>query len=636
MKRPFLSALLLLTAIATQAQNRSAVMNRMLDNHSVSTRTTAPALNPRGGSAIWEEDFVNATNIPGGGVSANSGTWVTSGANGAVWKHGFTGTNGCWSTGIPQPTFATAGNGFLIFDADSANCTNPSSNPPGFSATALTGSITSPAIDLSGSNDVLLEFSHASRWCCQSSPLFIATSSNGGQTWSADIPVSAPEINVNQQATTVAFNLSAAIGGAADARIRFSWTAGTAYYWAVDDIRLVLPTENELILDYGYISHNGTGEEYGRVPVSQLYPEMRFGGSVINFGYADQTDLELSVSVRNAANVEVLSGLEPLALLASPDSAAMELNLDASALEAGLYTTTMEVVSVGDSADGANFSNNTINRRFEITEGLYSIDGIDVHVASQEQLSALGTNSFEDAEDGFMLLNYYDIRNTMNAAAVDIYLASGTIAGGSLIVSIHDTVNIYADDVFSPIAQAEIVDVTAAHISAGKVRVFFEEPIELEPNAYYVGVEMFGAGSGPDAPTTIRVLDDITIPQPGYSTMIYVPNDQVYGNGNAAAIRLLGDIYIGLEESNSSIGVTVYPNPNDGNTLQMSLTSTDGELVRYQLLNANGMEVLSSSFKPSIGTINRTLDISNLSAGIYLLRVASSSTNITRKVILTK
>ena len=37
----------------------------------------------------------------------------------------------------------------------------------------------------------------------------------------------------------------------------------------------------------------------------------------------------------------------------------------------------------------------------------------------------------------------------------------------------------------------------------------------------------------------IYILDDETVPQPFYMSMIYIPGDQVYSNGNAAGIRMI-------------------------------------------------------------------------------------------------
>ena len=53
--------------------------------------------------------------------------------------------------------------------------------------------------------------------------------------------------------------------------------------------------------------------------------------------------------------------------------------------------------------------------------------------------------------------------------------------------------------------------------------------------------------------TDIYILDDETIPQPGYMSMIYIPGDQVYSNGTAAAIRMITGDSVGLEEDISGV-----------------------------------------------------------------------------------
>ncbi len=607
--------------ISANGQNLGALRGQALDQFEQVRFHNLGTLGAKAGGYFWEEDFSGAQNGAGGVTTAN-GQWAVSGPNGSVWKHGFSGTNGCYSTGIPNPSFATASNGYLIFDADSANCTNPSSNPPGFSATALTGTITSPVIDLTAHPNVLLEFSHAARWCCQSSPLFVALSGDGGTTWSADIAVVSPAINVNQQATTVRLNVSSVIGGAQNARIRFNWANGTAYYWAVDDIRLGLPAENDLIMDFGYISHNSSNEEYGRVPIDQLQPTMLFGAMVRNFGYQEQTNVALNVNVKNSANETVVEETELLSSLSSPDTAFIDLQLSTGPLEVGRYSVTFQVSSDEEQAGAPTFSTNSVSRRFEVTDGLYSLDGIGVHFASQQRVTDIGNNSFEGADVDFMMLTHYDITSTMNIPGIEILFATGTQANAAIYVSLHDTADVFAGNVDSPIAQSEIYDITQQNVTSKRARVFFDEPVELVPGAYFAAVRMLVSATE----QVVRIQDDETVPQPFYGSMIYHPGDDVvYSNGNAFAIRLLGDVYIGVEEYDRSFAdLNVYPNPTSNGQLTVELTSERSEMVRMQLLSATGAEVLSQSVSVVAGQNRHQLALDGVANGLYMLRVSGA------------
>jgi len=630
MKAQYLIFGLLGCAALVQGQTRDALRNRVLNQFENATVQRPGEISNERGGFFWEEDFTNAQNV-GGGVTTDNGIWQKSGANGAVWKHGFSGTNGCYSTGIPNPSFATASNGYLIFDADSANCTNPTSNPPGFSATALTGAITSPAIDLSAHPNVLLEFSHAARWCCQSSPLFVAVSGDGGTTWSADIAVVSPAINTNQQATTVRLNVSNVIGGAANAHIRFNWANGTAYYWAVDDIRLKLPDEHELILDFGYISHNNSNEEYGRVPTSQLLSEMLFGSMVRNFGYLDQENVELNVNVKNSANVTVIDETEPWGSLTSPDTAFIDLQVSTGPLAVGRYSADFTVSSDGDPAG----SNNTRSRRFEITDGLYSLDGIGVHFQSQQVVGDLGNNSFTGSDVDFMMMTYYEITETMNVAGIEVIFAAGTQVDGSLFVSLHDTVDIYSGNgnVNNPIAQSDIFDITTQQTTGSRRgRIYFDDPVELTPGAYYAAVRMLSSADD----NIIRIQDDQSVPQPFYASMIYHSGDaRIYTNGNAFAIRLLGDIYIGLEEQVLAFeGFSAYPNPVSSGQLTVDLTADRSEVLNLQLLSVTGAEVMTRQLGVIPGQNRHQLDVHGLPSGLYMLRVNGAEKQSTVRVVV--
>jgi hypothetical protein len=123
----------------------------------------------------------------------------------------------------------------------------------------------------------------------------------------------------------------------------------------------------------------------------------------------------------------------------------------------------------------------------------------------------------------------------------------------------------------------------------------------------------------------VRIQDDETVPQPFYGSMIYHPGDDVvYSNGNAFAIRLLGDVYIGVEEHDRSFaGLNVYPNPSNGQ-LTVDLTSEHSEVVRMQLLSATGVEVLSEAISVVPGQNRQQIALDGVANGLYLLRVSGS------------
>ena len=68
------------------------------------------------------------------------------------------------------------------------------------------------------------------------------------------------------------------------------------------------------------------------------------------------------------------------------------------------------------------FGDNTAVREFGLTNGLYSTDGLGVY--SNPDITRMGTGSFTDGSDGFMMMSYYDISETTTLGGVWIGLDS--------------------------------------------------------------------------------------------------------------------------------------------------------------------------------------------------------------------
>jgi uncharacterized surface protein with fasciclin (FAS1) repeats len=83
-----------------------------------------------------------------------------------------------------------------------------------------------------------------------------------------------------------------------------------------------------------------------------------------------------------------------------------------------------------------------------------------------------------------------------------------------------------------------------------------------------------------------------------------------------------------IEESNN-LNVMVYPNPA-ANMLNVTLNSN--ELFNLTITDLNGKQILAER----ISNISNMIDISNLSSGMYLLRIANSNVQSTTKIQITK
>lgn len=573
----------------------------------------------RGGSALWSDDF----STPSNWVIAHDVT-----ASSLDWEIGVVGCGGFAQIDTIQST--TQSNGYAMIDSDEYG------GETGGTEVEDSWLTTANPIDLSGVSNVVLEFeTWYRRWNYERPYVVISTD---GVTWpdlTPDTDISQmPNVfdvfpdfpdatSLDQNPTLVRLNISAAAGNQSQVWIRFHWAGTWGYAWFVDDVRVVEQPANDLVTQSAYITHNGTGEEYGQIPQSQLTSNFAVGGSFYNFGYADQNNVVATLDVLDSGSNSVMSATSSYTVAESDSTYDMdEVATTSGMLPVGLYEGSLTVVSDEEMSGAGTFANNVYLRNFAVTEDRYAIDGIGVHPSNYLNLGSLGTNSFTDAADGFMMLTYYDVSQTVAVMGVEILLSTATVPGGSIIVSLHDTADVFADDVTLPLEQTDVIDVTQADVDAGMITVMFEEPFTADPNAYFASVEMFSNSNASD----IRILNDLTVDQPNYSSMIYIPNDQVYTNGNAAAIRLITADNVGISETAVLEGVSVYPNPTEG-LIQINVTDLD--VYTVEVMNVLGERVYASTANG-----NSVVDLNSHTTGVYIVRVSTENASYTERVLV--
>jgi hypothetical protein len=447
-----------------------------------------------------------------------------------------------------------------------------------------------------------------------------------------------PDVTTNESTTnpiTSRINISDVAGGESEVWIRFNWTGVYGYSWFVDDVKVIELPDNDVRLDYGVISHNATGDEYGRVPVSQLNDEMYFGALATNVGLFDQTDVVFDIVVLDGDDNEVLN------VSSDPEDLAIDAELfyetnEMLSLDLGIYSTTFTVTSA-EEVDGENFPNNETLRNFEITDNIYSLDGIGIHEVTL--LNSLGTNSFTNNEDGLMIMVYYDINEEETELyGVEFVLTSTTVPGGSVFVHLLDTADVFAEQVEDPLATSDEHIITQDDVDAGTVQVYFDFPYTTpEANAYYAAVEMYSEGNDFD----IRILDDVTVPQPPSSSMIYTPvsstPNNVFTNGNASAVRLITmePNAINEIEKIGALGQNV-PNPANERT-SISFELRDNQDVTVRLTDMLGKVIIEEKLgNLTPGTHNYTFELNGLQAGTYHYSIVTDNGSLSKSMQIIK
>ncbi len=581
---------------------------------------------------LFSEDFAN-------GLAGNNGmgAWTVSGTNGNVWKRTTTKPVGAYNTFATVLESPTASNGFMLFDSDSVN-SNFSVDPPVANNPRVNqaGSLISPIMDLSGPDAVEIRFTQQFRYCCSNdASKTLDVSTDGGNTWPTTIDISqGTNANITFPSGEAAFNLTSALGNGDRSNVRIRFTEGganSAYYWELDDISINALPSNELIMDYGYTSQFGGGYEYGRVPQNQMLNTLMVGAGIINYGSNTQTNVTVFVSLKNADGTEIGSSTVALGTIAPTDTAVADAVIPIPLpLPVGLYAAYFTMTSDSIGVDALP-SNNFKNRYFEVTNDLYSIDGVGVVPDSTLFLTSTGTDSFTDNTQDVRLLNYFEVHTGTTFTGIEVYLSTQTQPGSYFIAAVYDTADVFLNgspSLSSPLVESDPRLITQDDMDNGRrPAVSFIDPITLAPGAYYVSANMYQEGGN-----NMRIVDDLTTPQPSAASALYIPidanNQNIYGgNGNAWCIRLSGQMNVGVQEAPGLDGVTMYPSPTVG-PLQVR-TRTAGNMT-VEVFNALGTKVQNTNFN---GT-STSLDLSGHAAGIYMVRVGDGTNYNVQRIVL--
>lgn len=544
---------------------------------------------------LWSNDF------------SNPNDWTMGSTTNHYWTIGTQGGQGAYTIGPINST--TADNGFAIYDSDNIGADT-------YQNTWI--QVTNP-IDLSGHDLIVLQFEQYYREF--QGECFLETSTDG-TTWTT---LQINDIGGNNSTANpelAFFNISDELGGESEAYFRFRYESNRAdYSWMIDDIEIISLPEFDLIMDYGFLAQFGEqpglggATEYHRLQQNQLGNTVHVGAGVINYGFGDQTNVQLHISLIDENGTEVASETLDLGTMVSGDEVAADMWMTIpNPLPIGEYTC-LFTLSSDNIDDDATPNNNEAVRYMASTTEWYTLDGIDIIPDDDLLLSSMGTNSFTDNTTDVRLLVYYEVHETTTFTGVEIYLANGTDEGSYFIASVYDTLNVW-NDMDSPLAESDIRIIDGADMSTGRAYAEFLDPITLQPGGYFAVASLYQ-----EAGNNLRVLDDRTVDQPFAASLLWLANDDdhLYSNGVASAVRLKSyDVTDAVQELPTLEGVTMFPNPTSG-AFEVHVTKAGNMTV--EVFNTLGALVQTSHFN---GTATQ-LDLTGAAPGVYTVRVGDGS-----------
>jgi hypothetical protein len=601
MKKIYLLTALAFASLGVSAQKQKAAAKEM-NVEVIQQPTVKPSSQQK--VTIWSNDFSTASQWAFSNATNDNQDWVISTSTAASLGY----QTGAW---VDPNNTVTNENGYALFDSDLVGTNN--GNQDAFMT--FTGSV-----DCSSYPNVVLEFNQRVRmW--QTTETIFEVSNDNGATW-VQFPVNLDKATSTLYQENSQINISSAAGGQANVKIRLRYIGSWDYAWLVDDLKIVEQPAFDLRSLAPFVAGtNNLGIEYGKTPVAHLDASYDIGGNAFNFGASTNTN--------TVANVNFGAGLTynySIGSIVSNDTIAYGAT-ETPNLSVGVYNGTYTVSSTEEVTGSPLFANNVKNRNFEVTNSVYAMDGIGVNPASSQTTTTLGSDSF-NTPTGTIFANMYHLRggNTNNVVvSLEIGISSATTAGTSIQVAMIDTATFFADgyqslsDLNGNVAESDYYTVTAADVSAGKITVFFPQPVALADDAYYAAVL-----TEVNASNNIRILNDETVLQPSYASMIHLIGDATYSNGNAFAIRMNMGV-LGLDET-ANANLSVYPNPSS-EVVTIESNMTEGTI---QIIDLTG-KVVANQTVNGVATAFNTTTLTN---GMYTVILTNGATVETRKFIV--
>lgn len=605
MSKLYISVLAVALVAGSATAQRADIAPALKKTRSVQMRNTSTPIQYSADRAeIWSDDF------------SDPNTWVLGVAPGTdteLWQIGTDAPAGP-VYGIEAIESTSADNGFALFDSDFW-C--------GGNQNAYIRMATS--VNLSASVGVVLQFEQYYRRFQGNT--YVEVSVDGGNAWETIEVNTAVGVNgYSPNPELVRLNITDLVAGQPNVLIQFRYEGGCDYAWMVDDVSIIDQPASDLVINYSFLVTTAPGYQYCRIPANELDAILEVGAEVFSFGYEDQTNVTLTMELRDESNGLAAELNFPIGTMMDGDTVFVDELVDISTLAAGIYTATFNVTS-DQNVDEDTPDNNTYLRAFQVNNGLFSLDGIGIHPPGYLDLGALGSGSYVD-DQVLQMFTYYQVANETTVYGLEVQISAGSDAGSFLFAAVYDSTTVLGDDFVNQqnntiYATPDAYTLTAADVASGTVFIPFDTEVTLPAGGYYASITAYQDGDN-----DLFVLDDLTVDDlVGGGSLIYLPSDEtVYGNGNAFAIRLVIDGTISVDEENALEGVSMYPNPTNG-ILRINTTTSEKFLV--EVMNVLGEQVMTTSFAG-----NTVLDLGAYADGVYTVRVSNGTKTTVQRITL--
>jgi Secretion system C-terminal sorting domain len=538
---------------------------------------------------LYSNDFSNPSQWSFSNTSVPSADWVITSNLNAAPINAF----------IPAG-FLTAFNGFAFINSD-AQGPNATQDAIISLNTIITACATKPY--------VLVRFSQMLRRFGDTTLLEV---SNNGTTWSSFLCNPTLENNDNTpNPDKVDINISSVAGNQDTVYLRFRYKASNAWFWAIDDLKVLEQDEFDLEgleTTYGTMGNWGIKMPYPQTTLAQIQP-IEISGRIKNAGYGPQ----FGVFIESTNGGTYTSASDTITL--SPNLSATLDIIDQWTPNAVVGNQTINTTVFSPATDQEPGNDQLTNFSVNISPKYYA--------RSTDIRTGRVSNNF--SQYGYETGNIFDIFSDAVITSAMVHVNAESTPGSLLFARLYEAV---APDSFLLLSISDTIVLPSLTIDQ-VFRVRLIDPTLLQSGKSYlltagsIGSPTFPGlvigTSGKSALFTSYYLGENTI---GWFQFTETP-----------MVKMNFESVADLSEFENDMLFALYPNPNDG-AFTVKFNEPITERTFIEIYSIQGELLNREEITLSTGETSVQIDRNGLAEGAYFVRIINNYSNQSTKVFV--
>jgi hypothetical protein len=210
--------------------------------------------------------------------------------------------------------------------------------------------------------------------------------------------------------------------------------------------------------------------------------------------------------------------------------------------------------------------------------------------------------------------------------------AAGTWVGENTMVSIMATddagnmtscmFNVMVMDMIAPTIECPADIMVSNPNNMDMVMVTVPQPSVMENCSGYVWTNSFN-----------NTMDASDMYPEGNTEVVFTVTDMAGNMAMCSVSVMVEEVNVGVEELNSSLSLSVYPNPS-ADEVNVSVTALQNEALALEIVDMTGRIIHQENMMAIAGNASvQKVDVSALSSGLYLIRLKGQAGTLSSEVL---